>query len=1032
MKKIRKNVSILLIVLLIVQMIFCNIANSQTVLSDGTATIELDGQIKVQMFNLNRIPEYRLLTPVFNICNIGNVEINLSDIKLRYFYTDNGDSDQIFEYSSPDISDSCVKGSFFKWSSNTQGAEYCLEISFTSEAGVLLPGKNTEVQAFVRKSDWGKYSQIDDYSFNSSDSGFVDWNRVTGYIGDKLVWGIEPEPVSATENVIAVPSAISMALSWDEVQNATGYELETDGVVIELTSNKYIHENLIPGTSHTYRVRAKAGTNLGTWSSYVTIATLIEKPLNIRKEVSASQIRLLWDSVRGAESYDVEIDGHIINTGLESVYELNDLEPGTVCDIRIRARGTDTDSGWTDIMKIYTLPDVPLNINATQTSSTITISWESIAGATGYDIEVYGAVIDNGNSTTYTHSGLEPNTQRTYRVRAKNESGASSWSNVKAVSTLPGTEYNIKIGATDSSINITWDKQAGADGYEIEVDGNIVEVNENSYIHNGLVAYSEHTYRVRAKNAYGYSNWSPLEKETTLLPVPDGFNISDITSCRINLTWNQVVDATSYELEVDGEVIYNDESTSFIHSSLEPNSEHVYRVRARNGNIVGIWTKEIRQTTLLPAPNGLNALPEGSNMKLEWDMVIGAESYEINIDGTSINVGASTEYVTTDLYPGITHNFKVRAVNRVGTGDWSSEISKASLLGLPSNIKTLSKSSSITVTWDRVEGADSYDIMVDGLIVNNGKNSEFTHISLKPNTHHTYMVRAKNEECTGEWSSVVSAFTIIGIPSNVKSQAASTAVTVSWEDVDGAESYDVLSDGNLVTDIMDTVYKNNNLEPNTLHTFKVRAKNRDCVGEWCTEISQLTGPNVPQNIKVYPEMGQIRFTWDTSEGAIHYEIEVDGEIYRDISEQSFIYKNLEPNTSHEYRIRAMNTDGVYSEWSKLLKVNTLDELTVNVEKDTGFNFVISVPKKEGLSGYDIILNYDPDEVEVVDLYAATPRRDVERGMIEGSSLSIKEFTPGKAVYHVDSPDKSILVIVKFISKVTKKTNMSYKVNDGNN
>ncbi|WES32597.1 hypothetical protein P0092_12590 [Ruminiclostridium papyrosolvens DSM 2782] len=122
---------------------------------------------------------------------------------------------------------------FFKWTSNTQGAEYCLEISFTSEAGVFLPGKNAEVQAFVLKSDWGKYSQIDDYSFNSSDSGFVDWNRVTGYVGDKLVWGIEPEPVSATENVIAVPSAISMALSWDEVQNATSPLPDIPNVKVE-------------------------------------------------------------------------------------------------------------------------------------------------------------------------------------------------------------------------------------------------------------------------------------------------------------------------------------------------------------------------------------------------------------------------------------------------------------------------------------------------------------------------------------------------------------------------------------------------------------------------------------------------------------------------------------------------------------------------------------------------------------------------------------------------------------------------------
>ncbi len=1031
-KNITKNITRMLIALLLVQFFFYNIANSQSILDINTSSsTESNGQIKVQMFNLNRTPEYSLLSPVFNICNTGNVEINLSDIKLRYYYTVNGEVDQLFEYSSPTLVNSCIMGNFSQLDSCSQGADCCLEISFTSEAGVLLPGGNVEVQSFVHKSNWEKYNQADDYSFNSSDSGYIDWTKVTGYIGGKLAWGVEP--VSTPGNVIAIPYSNSMTLSWDEVQNATGYELETDGVVIEVPSNNYIHANLIPGTSHTYRVRGKTGTITGPWSSYINRATLIDTPSNIKRETSDSQIRLLWDRVDGALSYDVEVDGQIVNTGLENVYELNNLEPGTVCNIRIRARGMDADSEWTDMMTICTLPDVPSNISATQTSSTITLSWEPSAGATGYDVEVYGTIVDNGNSTSYTHIDLEPNTQRTYRVRSKNESGVSPWSNVKAVSTLPGTAYNIKIGATDSSLNITWDNQAGADEYEIEVDGtNIVEVNENSYIHNGLLSNTQHTYRVRAKNTDGYSEWSPLEMGTTLLPVPDGFNISDITSNRIYLSWDQVTGATGYELEVDGEVIYNHASTSFIHSSLEPNSEHIYRVRALNESVVGGWTREIRQSTLLPAPKGLNALPEGSNMRLEWDMVIGAENYEIDIDGSPINVGASTEYIATDLYPGITHTFKVRALNRDGAGDWSVEISKASVLGLPSNIKTFSTSSSITVTWEGVEGANSYDVMVDGIIVNNGNSTEFTHTSLEPNTNHTYMVRAKNEECIGEWSSAVSVFTVLGIPSNVAIHVAGTAITISWDEVDGAESYDVLSDGNLVTDITDTVYMQDKLEPNTLHTFKVRAKNRDCMGEWCTEISQLTGPAVPPNIKAYPEMNQIRFTWDTSEGAVNYEIEIDGEIYGAISEPSFIYKNLEPNTRHECRIRARNVDGVYSEWSNLLKVNTLDQLTVNVEQDTGFNFVISVPKKQGISGYDIILNYDPDEVEVVDLYAATPRTDIETGMIQGSSIEIKEFTQGKAVYHVDSPDKSILVIVKFISKVTKKTNMSYKVDDENN
>jgi len=41
------------------------------------------------------------------------------------------------------------------------------------------------------KNDWTKFEQRDDYSYNPADS-YSDWKRMTAYISNKLVWGIEP------------------------------------------------------------------------------------------------------------------------------------------------------------------------------------------------------------------------------------------------------------------------------------------------------------------------------------------------------------------------------------------------------------------------------------------------------------------------------------------------------------------------------------------------------------------------------------------------------------------------------------------------------------------------------------------------------------------------------------------------------------------------------------------------------------------------------------------------------------------------
>lgn len=162
-----------------------------TVTVVDTMVVEL-GDIQVQMFNGNTSSTTNGIAPRIKLYNNGDTVVKLSDVKLRYYYTIDGEIDQNFWCDWTTVGSSNVTGKFEKMSTPKAGADYYLEIGFTSGAGDLAAGQSIEVQVRFSKTNWSNYTQTGDYSFNSTNNSYADWNKITGYIGDKLEWGVEP------------------------------------------------------------------------------------------------------------------------------------------------------------------------------------------------------------------------------------------------------------------------------------------------------------------------------------------------------------------------------------------------------------------------------------------------------------------------------------------------------------------------------------------------------------------------------------------------------------------------------------------------------------------------------------------------------------------------------------------------------------------------------------------------------------------------------------------------------------------------
>lgn len=150
------------------------------------------GDLTIQAFNGNTSASTNGISPRFKVVNTGDSAIQLSNVKLRYYYTIDEEKAQNFWCDWASIGSANVTGNFVKLETPVAGADYYLEIGFTSSAGTLNPGQSAEIQARFAKTDWSNYNQADDYSFKASSNQFVNNEQVAGYMNDQLVWGIEP------------------------------------------------------------------------------------------------------------------------------------------------------------------------------------------------------------------------------------------------------------------------------------------------------------------------------------------------------------------------------------------------------------------------------------------------------------------------------------------------------------------------------------------------------------------------------------------------------------------------------------------------------------------------------------------------------------------------------------------------------------------------------------------------------------------------------------------------------------------------
>jgi len=219
-----------------------------------------------------------------------------------------------------------------------------------------------------------------------------------------------------------------------------------------------------------------------------------------------------------------------------------------------------------------TAPDAPVGITATAGTDQATISWAAMAGVTSYNV-YYGTTAGVTTSTatnsvtdvtgiTCTVPNMINGTTYYFVVTAVNDNGESIESSEVSATPL-ARPSGIQVTAGDNQVTVSWTAAAGATSYnvyyseaagqETTASGVVFADATSPQVITGLNNGTTYYFVVTAVNAGGESAISS-EKSATPSAAPQppasptGVKVTSPAAGQLNVTWNTVVGATSYNV----------------------------------------------------------------------------------------------------------------------------------------------------------------------------------------------------------------------------------------------------------------------------------------------------------------------------------------------------------------------------------------------------------------------------------------------------------------------------------------------------
>lgn len=410
--------------------------------------------------------------------------------------------------------------------------------------------------------------------------------RVYGDYSDVFTTCTLPANIS---KISASARGTSVTISWDKVSKATDYIVEhyVNGAwkqVGTTSSLSYKVNGITQNGVNKFRVKARrnySGVYYNGGYTYVNaeITDIPSAVTGIRSTSNTSTSNTItWNASTKAEGYEIyqwigTTDSYkLIGTTTSTKFTNSKKSSGTMYRYKVRAfnnvDGQRIEGAYSSELTTCTLPaNVSFSLCSTDVDS-ITLNWNKVSKATGYQVEMYTngtwKTLSTLSGTSYTASDLSQNTAYRFRVRAiRNYNYINYYGGytekditIRPANTPKGLSSSVN---TSSSNTITWESVNGVSGYSvyqwIGTTDSYKELGDTIYpyyTNSGKSSGTMYTYRVKAyyvsDNVMQYSK--PAQVVTCTLPANVTVTTAKRSGSNISLAWNKVSKATGYEIYV--------------------------------------------------------------------------------------------------------------------------------------------------------------------------------------------------------------------------------------------------------------------------------------------------------------------------------------------------------------------------------------------------------------------------------------------------------------------------------------------------